>query len=197
MDYKDKIKSYLKTSGGLITTSYLEENNIPRVYLSRLVKEGFLKKVSRGLYRTKNADFDELYFFQYRYKKAIYSYETALYLLGITDRFIVDINVTVPSSYKFNKPINSINIHYVKNDWWDLGIKEVRTMFGNIVRVYCYERCICDFIRDRDNMDKEVYVKLIRSYPSYKDRDNHLLYEIANKMKILPKVIEIMELVYE
>ncbi len=197
MDYKEKIKNYLKSSGGLITTKYCEENNIPRVYLSRLVKEDYLLNVSRGLYRTKDSDIDELYFFQHRYKKAIYSYETALYLMGIMDKFIVDIDVTVPSNYKFNTGRNIANVHYVKRDLWDLGIKEVKTMFGNVVKIYCYERCLCDFIKDKDIMDKEVYIKLIRAYSRIDDKDVNLIYEIASKMGISTKVRDILEVVYE
>ncbi len=197
MDYKNLVKEYLKTSGGIISTRYCEENGIPRVYLSRLVKEGFLENVSRGLYRTKDSDFDELYFFQYRYKKAIYSYETALYLMDITDKFVVDMDVSVPSNYKFNGLKEAVNIHYVKSDLWNLGVKEVKTMFGNIVKIYGYERCLCDFIKHKDNMDKEVYVNLIRAYNDVKNKDVNLVYEIASKMGILVKVREILEVIYE
>ncbi len=197
MDYKKIIKEYLKTSGGLITTSYCKEHGIPRVYLSRLVKEGFLANISRGLYRTKDSDFDALYFFQHRYKKAIYSYETALYLMGMTDKFVVDMDISVPRNYKFNGLSEMVNIHYVKRDLWDLGVKETKTMFGNIVKVYGYERCLCDFIKDKDNMDREVYVNLIRSYSSIKDKDLNLLYKIATKMGILANVREILEVVCE
>ncbi len=197
MDYKNLVKEYLKTSGGLISTRYCEENGIPRVYLSRLVKEDFLENVSRGLYRTKDSDFDELYFFQYRYKKAIYSYETALYLMGIIDKFVVDMDVSVPSNYKFNELKDAVNIHYVKSDLWNLGIKEVQTMFGNPVEIYGYERCLCDFIKYKYNMDREVYVNLIRSYKSVRHKDVHLLYEIASKMGILSNVREILEVVNE
>ncbi len=154
MDYKKEIKDYLKTSGGIISTKYCDDNDIPRVYLSRLVKEDFLESVSRGLYRTKDSDFDELYFFQHRYKKAIYSYETAIYLMGITDKFVMDIDVSVPSSYKFNKLSDVVHVHYVKSELWDLGVKEVNTMFGNSVKIYGYERCLCDFIKYKDYMDK-------------------------------------------
>jgi N6-adenosine-specific RNA methylase IME4 len=70
-------------------------------------------------------------------------------------------------------------------------------MYGNIVKVYCYERVICDFIKNRKNIDSETYVKAICSYKKYNKRDLDALYEIAEKMKILNKVIELMELVYE
>ena len=78
MNYKKKIINYLNKSGGIITSEYCRGHNIPTVYLSRLSNDGVITKVKNGIYITENGDYDELYFFQYNYKKAIYSYETAL-----------------------------------------------------------------------------------------------------------------------
>jgi len=36
-------------------------------------------------------------------------------------------------------------------------------MFGNKVRLYLYEKTLCDFIFYKDQMDIEVYEKLVRS----------------------------------
>ncbi|HEK9438591.1 TPA: abortive phage infection protein, partial [Streptococcus equi subsp. equi] len=78
-----------------------------------------------------------------------------------------------------------------------LGVTQKPTMFGNKVKVYSYERTLCDFIAHKEEMDIEVYVKLIQSYSSYKERDIHSLYDIAMKMGIENKVREVMEVAYE
>lgn len=197
MDYANKIKKYLEESGGIITTSICREKKIPTVYLSRLLKDGKLIRVKNGIYVTKDGDYDEFYFFQYQYKKAIFSYETALYLLGQTDKIPWQIDVSVYNGYKFNEKPDGINVHYVKKSIYDLGVIYKSTMFGNKVRVYSYERILCDFIANKEKMDIEVYVNAIRSYSSYKDKDIHSLYEIAMKMGIEDKVREVMELAYE
>lgn len=197
MDYEKKIEKYLEQSGGIITTSYCKEKKIPTVYLSRLLKDGKLIRVKKGIYITKDGDYDEYYFFQHQYKKAIFSYETALYLLGQTDKIPWNIDVTVYNGYKFNEKSNGVNIHYVKKSIYDLGVIQKSTMFGNKVNIYSYERTLCDFIAHKEEMDIEVYVKLIRSYSSYKERDIHSLYDIAMKMGIENKVREVMEVAYE
>ena len=197
MDYEKKIEKYLEQSGGIITTSYCKEKKIPSVYLSRLLKDGKLLRVKKGIYITKDGDYDEYYFFQHQYKKAIFSYETALYLLGQTDKIPWNIDVTVYNGYKFNEKSNGVNIHYVKKSIYDLGVIQKSTMFGNKVNIYSYERTLCDFIAHKEEMDIEVYVKLIRSYSSYKERDIHSLYDIAMKMGIENKVREVMEVAYE
>ena len=197
MNYRKQIEIHLKKSGGIITSAYCRENNIPTVYLSRLAKEGKLFRVQKGIYIIEDGDYDEYYFFQYQYKKAIFSYETALFLLGVTDKIPWRIDVTVYNGYKFNEKQDTLNINYVKKSIYNIGIIQKKTMFGNIVNVYSYERILCDFISNKEKMDTEVYVKLIRYYFKYKDKDIHSLYEIARKMGIEDKVREVMEVVYE
>lgn len=154
-------------------------------------------RVQKGIYIIEDGDFDEYYFFQYQYRKAIFSYETALFLLGVTDKIPWRIDVTVYNGYKFNEKQDTLNINYVKKSIYNLGIIQKKTMFGNTVNVYSYERILCDFISNKEKMDTEVYVKLIRSYFKYKDKDIHSLYKIARKMGIEDKVKEVMEVVYE
>ncbi len=197
MNYEDKIKEYLKKSNGIITTAYCRENGIPTIYLTRLVGQGLLKQAAAGIYLAENGDNDELYFFQYRYKRTVYSYETALFLLGVTDKIIQKIDVTVSRNYKFNEKDNKINVHYVKKEWLDLGKIEAKTMFGNPVRVYSYERTLCDFVLHKEEIEPEVYVQAIRSYSHYEKRDIHLLYRIATEMGIIEKIREIIEITYE
>jgi len=193
MNYKKQIENYLKESSGIITTSYCRNNNIPTVYLSRLVAEGKLINVEKGLYITEEGNYDEFYFFQYRFKKTVFSYETALFLLGLTDKIPEIIDVTTYNSYKFNSVPEKVNIYYVNNKIYDLGIIKVKTMYGNLVRVYSYERILCDFIAHKEKMDKEVYVKLIRSYSKYEKKDIHSLYKIASEMNVEKRVKDVME----
>lgn len=197
MNYEDKIKEYLKKSNGIITTAYCRENRIPTIYLTRLVDQGLLNQAAPGIYLAENGDNDELYFFQYRYKKTVYSYETALFLLGVTDKIIQKIDVTVSRNYKFNEKDDKINVHYVKKEWLDLGKIEAMTMFGNPVRAYSYERTLCDFVLHKEEIEPEVYVQAIRSYAQYEKRDIYLLYRIATEMGIIEKIREIIEITYE
>jgi len=197
MDYTNKIIEYLEKSGGIITASYCRKNNIPTVYLSRLVQSGVLLRVAEGLYFLETGMLDDYYTFQFRFKQAVFSYETALHLLGVTDKIPQRIDVTVHQNYKFNVAPVGTNIHYVKKEICGLGVVEARTMFNNPVNVYSYERTLCDFIAHKDIMDIEVYVQIIRSYEKYANRDIHALYEIAIKMGIEKEVKSIMEIVYD
>src|SRR6056297_3371053 len=116
MQYKDKINDYLEKGNGTITAQYCREEGIPTIYLTRLVEEGELVRADRGIYVANEGDYDDLFFLQHKYKKIIFSYETALYLHRKTDKIPQVIEVTVPYSYKINNVPKNLKIHYVKKD---------------------------------------------------------------------------------
>ena len=179
----------------MITTSYCRKEGIPTICLSRLVREGVIKRVERGIYLASEGSWDEYYFFQHRYTKAIFSYETALHLLGVIDKIPQVMDVTVHRSYKFNEEMDGVLVHYVEKRIHELGVVEAPTMFGNNVRIYSYERTLCDFIAHQEEMDREIFVKIVRSYEHYAGKDIHALYEIALAMGIVKEVRAIMEVV--
>jgi predicted transcriptional regulator of viral defense system len=197
MDYKEKILNYLKDNNGVITTKYCREEKIPTIYLTRLVEENILSRVDRGIYVSKQGDYDEHYFFQHKYKKAVFSYETSLYLQGLTDKIPQVMEASVPYSYKINNLPNNVKIYYVKNEIAEMGAIEVKTIYQNKVRAYNIERIICDFIQNKSSIDPEIYFKTIRGYASSKNSDINQLFEYAQNMGIIKKVRDTMEVIYE
>jgi len=100
MDYIKEIERLLEKNNGTLVTSDLAEKNIPRIYLAKMLKLDKIIKVKRGVYVASDAIEDEMYYMQKKYSKIIYSHETALYLLNLSDRTPFEYSITVPSSYK-------------------------------------------------------------------------------------------------
>ena len=81
-----------------------------------------------------------------------------------------------------------------RNVFERLGIKETKTLFGNIVKTYDEERTICDFIKNRDKYESEVVIKAIRLYVKTINNQSKL-FKYARALKIEKKVFEIMEVI--
>jgi len=79
LTYIEQIKDIVQEQNGMIFTKDLTENDIPRIYLTNLVKAGELERVSRGVYVDVNHIDDEMYYMQVKYPRLIYSHETALF----------------------------------------------------------------------------------------------------------------------
>lgn len=197
MKYAKQIKDIMETKGGIITSKDLKDNNIPTIYLTRLTERGDLIRADRGIYFDPNGDYDEYYFFHKRYPKAIFSYVSALYLRQFTDIIPFDMEVTLYKGYNAHRMDNSIRIHYVTQNIHGLGVTEVKTKYGNKVKAYDLERTICDFIKNRSEIEIELFSKTINRYVREKDKNMNKLYEYSKEMKIYDKVRDIIEVIYE
>ncbi|ASA99188.1 TPA: type IV toxin-antitoxin system AbiEi family antitoxin domain-containing protein [Streptococcus agalactiae] len=193
MSKKEMLFDYLENHNGMITSKDCKTIGIPTIYLTRLENEGVIFRVEKGIYLSSTGDYDEYYFFQYRYPRTVFSYVSALYLQGFTDEIPQYFEITVPKGYRFrNTPLN-LNIHTVSKEFVNLGVISVETPVGNIVKVHDFERILCDFILNRDKIDSELFVKTLQTYSNYSKKNTGKLYEYATKMNILDEVKRTLE----
>ena len=78
---------------------------------------------------------------------------------------------------------------------YNLGITDIKTSLGNVVRAYDKEKTICDLIKHKDKIEFEVYVKALTRYARSKDKDINKLMRYAQIMKIENKVRDQMEVI--
>lgn len=190
------IEDIIKSNGGYITRKDINRHNIPSIYLSNYVKEHNLEKYGTGFYAEQSWIPDYHLIFQYEYPKFIYSFYTAQYYLKLGDSNPWFLEVTGPKNYRpFPLPKDGVVVHTdTKDETYNLGIIEMETNFGYKIKVYDMEKTVCDFIKNRDRIEAESFVKCMHFYKRNKDKDLGRLYKYAKIMKIYDKVFEIMEL---
>ena len=192
MEYESKILKLFKN--GYLTTKDVTDNNIPRAYLTKLIKENKIERVSRGVYIKKNVLVDEFVVLQSKSKYAIYSNTTALYLHGLSNRIPIRYDITVKSGYKGSlQKENNVNLFYTKRELLELGVINYKLDSGNIIRVYDLDKTICDIIKNKKKIDAEIFNKAIREYFYSKKKNTLKLYEYAKKMNIYNKVRDTFE----
>lgn len=191
----EAIEGLLVKNNGILTTRECKKMNIPFVYITRLLREKRLEKIDRGVYVSNDGDLDDYFFFQNKYKKSIYSYQSALYLHHMTNRIPYRKEITLYKGYNPHcMKTNDIDVHFVDKKYFQLGLIEVETAYGNKVRVYDKERTICDLIKHKDDIDEEIFRKAIFMYLSCEDKNLGKLYEYAKIMKIHKRLDDIMVL---
>jgi len=196
MTYKEKLNNLIDENGGLILTKQLSEAGIPRVYLSSLVHAGLLVKLERGVYIARDGYDDELYRYQVKYEKAIYSHETALFLHDLTDRDPIKYSVTVPEGYNASH-LRALNfkVYSIKKTLYSLGLSESKTAFGRAVKCYNLERTICDILKHRNQIDIAVISDAVKRYAVRKDRNVPQLMRYAEKMRVVKPISNYLEVV--
>ena len=193
MEYENKILNLFKK--GYLTTKDVNNNNIPRFYLTKLIKENKIERVSRGVYCKKNVLVDEFIILQSKSKNAIYSNTTALYLYGLSNRVPIKYDITINNGYNGSlQKENNVNLFYTKKELLELGITDFKLETGNIIRIYDLDKTICDIIKNKKKIDAEIYNKAIREYFYSKKKNTLKLYEYAKRMNIYNKVRDTFEI---
>ena len=190
---KDKIKELIEQNNGIITSKIVDQNKIHRQYLKNLVDEGYLIKVSRGVYIKPDKDINEYYIMGEQYKSGIFSHNTALYFYDLTDRTPFQLDMTFPSNVRISNDM--INSHYISKDMFEIGLTTKELEDGTTIRLYDMERTICDIIRDRNKIDSQIFNTALKEYMNRKDKNINRLYEYAkqfNILKILKTYLEVL-----
>ena len=131
---------------------------------------------------------------QVRNSVVIFSGETALFLHGLIDREYSEICVTVPTGYNASHLKNgNEQVRYASKKTYDLGVCEVASGSGNMVKVYDKERSICILIMERNKTEVQNFQTAIREYMSSKDRQLTRLIAYAEKLGIRDEVMKYVE----
>ena len=188
----EKILNLIKNNGGYITTKEIVNNNINKMFLTNLVKDKKIIRLSRGYYGLKDYIPDNYYIISMKSKNVIFSLNTALYLHNLINRTALLFNITLPYGYSGSlQKDKNIIINYVKKEIHNLGVEEIYSPFGTKIKVYDIEKTICDIIKN--NIDSEIFSEALKNYIKLKNKDLNKLIKYAKKMKIEKKVKEYLK----
>lgn len=168
MDSKfQMIKKIAENSDSVITTKQIEDAGLSRTIIKNYVDQELLIRESHGIYSLSSDLADDYKLLQKRSEKIIFSYGTALYLHGMSNRVPHILDLSVPQGYnvsRIKKDHPDFRFHYIKKELWHLGIITILTPMGAEVKVYDKERCICDLINNKKEIDMQLYVHVIKEY---------------------------------
>jgi len=190
MSNEEKLMEFLKNNNGYISTSEFLNIGISKPLIKKFVEKGLIEKVSYGIYMDSKLFKDEYYILQKKHPFVIFSYNTALDILNLTNRTPMEFDITIPRGKTIR---GDYNVHYVVEKYYNVGIIEVTSPFNNPVKIYNAERCICDILRTEGELDLELQNRILNYYFNSSDKDIDKLLEYARIFNIFDKVNTIVE----
>ncbi len=183
-----------KKNNGMLTTAMVVGAGFSRGSLKYLSDTGQLEKVSRGVYTLPNTWEDELFSIQSRYKRGVYSLDTALFLCDLTDRTPARFHMVFPATYNLSGPKKSgIVCSGAREPLYSLGVIELTSPSGNTVKGYSAERTLCDILRTRNHTDIQIISDAFKRYTSRKHRNIPLLSEYAKRLRVEERLKSYLE----
>ena len=181
--YKEIFDRY----GGMMRTTQLAEEKVFYPQREKLIADGYVEKVRRGYYQWVNPDdFSEVGTVTRLFPDAILCMETALRYYGYSDRTPGDWYLAVSKDSgksRFNIDYPFVKPYYVEPAVLELGLTK-GNMDGHEIRIYDKDRVICDCLRYRNKMDKEIFNKAIQSYIADPEKSIPKLMEYARPLRV-------------
>lgn len=176
----NRAKSIFGRYGGIMRTYQLTEERIYYADIAYLINAGLIEKVRTGYYQWIDPDNQsEAATVIKLFPDGILCMDTALRHYGYSDRTPAEWHIAVSkysnrSRFKIDYPF--VKPYFVAPDVLEIGLCE-QEIDGNKVRMYDKERVICDCLRYRNKMDKEIFNKAIQGY-------------VSDTSKSIPKLME-------
>ena len=181
--YKEIFDRY----GGMMRTTQLAEEKVFYPQRQKLMEDGHIEKVRRGYYQWNSSeDFSEVGTVTRLFPDAILCMDTALRYYGYSDRTPGDWHLAVSKDSgksRFNIDYPFVKPYYIEPTVLELGLTK-GTMDGHEIRIYDKDRVICDCLRYRNKMDKEIFNKAIQNYIADPEKSIPKLMEYAGPLRV-------------
>lgn len=175
-----RAKEIFEQHGGMMRTSELSHEKIYYADINYFINKGLIEKIRTGYYQWIDPDNQsEAATIIRLFPDGILCMDTALRHYGYSDRTPAQWHIAVNkysnrTRFKIDYPF--VKPYFIAPDVFEIGLCE-QEIDGNKVRMYDKERVICDCLRYRNKMDKEIFNKAIQAY-------------VSDTSKSIPKLME-------
>ncbi len=193
---REMLDDLVRDGNGYLSCRDAASRGISPQVVSLYARERGLERDARGLYRDDDFWEDPFHVLQHRYPKLVFSHETALFLLGLSEREPSAISATLPTGTgSANLSRSGVKVYKVKAELGEVGLGEADTPFGHRVRCYDRERTLVDLLRNRSGVDRQELLSALRGYARARKRDIPLLMRYARLFsvdRILATYLEVL-----
>ena len=190
------IAEVANSDANIITTAELKAKNLNAYDIDKLVKEGHIERIKRGIYKIsdESGDYGKLQEAAFCIPNGVICLTSALYYHGLIKREPNQIAIAIP--HKAKKPVLpkhlKIQLYYFTEPRYSLG----KTLFYDLgAECYDMEKSICDAIYYRKKLGTEIAKEALITYLQRKDKDIDKLIEYGENLrvgKILKNYLEVL-----
>jgi predicted transcriptional regulator of viral defense system len=183
----DEIRRMFDAHDGMLRTKELYAGKVFYNEIQQFVADGFIEKIRYGYYQWVDEDNpSEARIINQLFPDGILNMDTALFYHGYSDRTPLAWHIAVSkdsgkSRFKIDYPF--VRPYYVEPDILNLGLTSGE-IDGNPVRIYDKERTICDCLRYRNKMDREIFNKAIQGYVNDTSKNIPRLMKYAGPLRV-------------
>ena len=189
--YKEIFDRY----GGMMRAKQLDAEKVFYAKRQKLIQNGYIEKVRTGYYQWIDPeDFSEIGTVKRLFPDAIFCMDTALLHYGYSDRTPMEWHLAVSKDSgksRFNIDYPHVKAYYLEPTLLEMGLT-TGEKDGHIIRIYDRDRVICDCLRYRNKMDKEIFNKAIRAYVTDPQKNIPRLLGYAERLRVKKVAVDLI-----
>ncbi len=178
-----------------MTTSELREVKLYYADIEQLLQQGLIDRIRRGYYRLiDNHGESEINIINHLFPDAIFCMETALFYYKYSDRNPIEWHLAISrnvSKLRENIDYPFIKLYRIQPELLTIGVT-TGEIDSNSVRIYDRDRTICDVLKNRNKMDREIFNKAIQGYTKDSQKNIPNLMAYAKKLRVQKNVHELI-----
>jgi predicted transcriptional regulator of viral defense system len=179
---KDQATAIFRDNGGLLRSSEARRLGIHPQTLSRMVDQGVLEKLERGVYHLKAFELQgdsDMVLVAKLVPRAVFCLLSALSFHDMTTQIPRKVYIALPQSVKqpaIGHP--PLDIVWLSDTPYGAGIGH-HTIGGETIRVYRKAKTVADCFKFRNKVGEDVAIEALKDYMRQPDRDIPELLEYA------------------
>jgi predicted transcriptional regulator of viral defense system len=184
---KDRARQIFVESSGILRWSEAVEKGIHPQTLSRMVRDGILEKMERGIYRLKEWELhgdEDLVTVAKLVPKAIMCLLTALVQFDMTSQIPRKVYIALPrGAWKPEFEYPPIEIFRMSGKAYDSGVIK-QEIEGEEIPFYNREKTVADCFKFRGRIGEDIAIEALKEYLRQSDRkmDELLHYAAINRV---------------
>ena len=185
MDKDVQILEIFNQNKGYARTRDILETGVHHHYLDMLVQKGKVVKIKRGLYKLASVSVDdELEEVSHIVPDGVICLFSAWNYYQLSDFVPPEYHIAIEKTRKVVLPdYPPIKVYYWSEKYWSVGITEAR--IGNtMVKIYDKEKSVCDAIRYRNKVGKDIEKEVLKNYLRERGRNIDKLLRFARLLRV-------------
>lgn len=189
--YSEDIIKLFKEGQGYLKSADLLKRGVHTSHIKKLVDEGKIDRIKRGLYRLPPDQLiqDEIFTFEYfdaaaANPRGVFCLSTALYFHGLTtaNPSVLEMSI-LPTQRNIELYYVSIRYYRFQKPYYQYDVEKIQTGLFPI-KIYGKEKSVCDTIRMRHLVGEDIAMEGLNAYIKQYQKDINKLLKTADFCKV-------------
>jgi predicted transcriptional regulator of viral defense system len=186
----------IRSNGGKIRMSEAISSGISRTMLYKLLEDGIIEKISRGIYRLKELELlsnPDLVTVALRAPNAVICLISALSFHGITTQIPRKVHIAISKKSiapRIYEP--PVQVHWLSEETFQMGI-ETHIIDDVTVKIYNPEKTIVDCFKFRDQIGTDCLIEAVKLYHARKKTDIDKIIHYARICHVYKTIVPYIE----